>query len=103
MPTELTRSLGVAGIVLMVVAAAAPITGVVANFPLILLESGVGSRQGGNNLIDLSVACREAHRSVSRRRWGRGRERDHRAVLPCGTAPSPATRSRRRGSKHVPI
>ncbi|HLQ79832.1 MAG TPA: amino acid transporter, partial [Brachybacterium sp.] len=40
MPTELTRSLGVAGIVLMVVAAAAPITVVVANFPLILLESG---------------------------------------------------------------
>src|SRR5699024_820696 len=40
MPTELTRSLGVPGIVLMVVAAAAPITVVVANFPLILLESG---------------------------------------------------------------
>lgn len=57
MPTELTRSLGVAGIVLMVVAAAAPITVVVANFPLILLESGVGSRQVGSNLIDLSVAC----------------------------------------------
>src|SRR5690606_39930955 len=36
----MTRSLGVAGIVLMVVAAAAPITVVVANFPLILLESG---------------------------------------------------------------
>ena len=40
MRTEMTRSLGVAGIVLMVVAAAAPITVVVANFPLILLESG---------------------------------------------------------------
>ncbi len=40
MTTDLTRSLGVAGIVLMVVAAAAPITVVVANFPLILLESG---------------------------------------------------------------
>src|SRR5699024_11515499 len=38
--TELTRSLGVAVIVLMVVAAAATITVVVANFPLILLESG---------------------------------------------------------------
>ena len=36
MRTEMTRSLGVAGIVLMVVAAAAPITVVVANFPLIL-------------------------------------------------------------------
>jgi amino acid transporter len=36
----MTRSLGVAGIVLMVVAAAAPITVVVANFPLILAESG---------------------------------------------------------------
>ncbi|WP_434174975.1 APC family permease [Brachybacterium conglomeratum] len=40
MRPEMTRSLGVAGIVLMVVAAAAPITVVVANFPLILLESG---------------------------------------------------------------
>ncbi|WP_193105430.1 APC family permease [Brachybacterium sp. FME24] len=40
MTTELTRNLGVAGIVLMVVAAAAPITVVVANFPLIILESG---------------------------------------------------------------
>ena len=40
MRTEMTRSLGVAGIVLMVVAAAAPITVVVVNFPLILLESG---------------------------------------------------------------
>ena len=40
MPAELNRSLGVTGIVLMVVAAAAPITVVVANFPLIILESG---------------------------------------------------------------
>lgn len=40
MSTELTRTLGVSGIVLMVVAAAAPITVVVANFPLIILESG---------------------------------------------------------------
>lgn len=40
MRTEMTRSLGAAGIVLMVVAAAAPITVVVANFPLILMESG---------------------------------------------------------------
>ena len=40
MPTELTRSLGVPGIVLMVVAAAAPVTVVGANFPLILLGSG---------------------------------------------------------------
>lgn len=40
MSRELNRSLGVAGIVLMVVAAAAPITVVVANFPLIILESG---------------------------------------------------------------
>lgn len=38
--TDLTRTLGVPGIVLMVVAAAAPITVVVANFPLIILESG---------------------------------------------------------------
>ncbi|WP_084500015.1 APC family permease [Brevibacterium album] len=36
----LSRSLGVTGIVLMVVAAAAPITVVAANFPIILLESG---------------------------------------------------------------
>ncbi|WP_114856246.1 APC family permease [Brachybacterium sp. YJGR34] len=40
MSTDLTRNLGVAGIVLMVVAAAAPITVVVANVPLIVLESG---------------------------------------------------------------
>ncbi|MFC7376542.1 APC family permease [Brachybacterium sp. GCM10030267] len=40
MTTDLTRNLGVAGIVLMVVAAAAPVTVVVANFPIILLESG---------------------------------------------------------------
>jgi amino acid transporter len=35
----LSRNLGVAGIVLMVIAAAAPITVVAANFPIILLES----------------------------------------------------------------
>lgn len=39
MKTELVRNLGVPGIVLMVVAAAAPITVVVANFPIILMES----------------------------------------------------------------
>ncbi|MGO1591886.1 MAG: APC family permease [Ancrocorticia sp.] len=39
MKTELERNLGVPGIVLMVVAAAAPITVVVANFPIILMES----------------------------------------------------------------
>jgi len=38
--TDLTRNLGVTGIVLMVVAAAAPITVVVANFPIILLSGG---------------------------------------------------------------
>src|SRR5690625_7847217 len=36
---ELTRTLGVSGIVLMVVAAAAPITVVVANFPIILMSA----------------------------------------------------------------
>src|SRR5690625_3888401 len=41
---ELTRTLGVSGIVLMVVAAAAPITVVVANFPIILMSAeSVGS------------------------------------------------------------
>lgn len=40
MNKELERNLGVAGIVLMVIAAAAPITVVVANFPIILMESG---------------------------------------------------------------
>ena len=40
MKTELERNLGVSGIVLLVVAAAAPITVVVANFPIILMESG---------------------------------------------------------------
>lgn len=39
MNQELERNLGVAGIVLMVIAAAAPITVVVANFPIILMES----------------------------------------------------------------
>lgn len=39
MKLELERNLGVAGIVLMVIAAAAPITVVVANFPIILMES----------------------------------------------------------------
>lgn len=40
MTIELSRNLGVPGIVLMVVAAAAPITVVAANFPIIFLESG---------------------------------------------------------------
>lgn len=39
MKSELQRNLGVTGIVLMVIAAAAPITVVVANFPIILRES----------------------------------------------------------------
>ncbi|HJB10655.1 MAG TPA: APC family permease [Candidatus Brachybacterium merdavium] len=39
MERELTRTLGVSGIVLMVVAAAAPITVVVANFPIILMSA----------------------------------------------------------------
>lgn len=39
MNTDLSRHLGVPGIVLMVIAAAAPITVVAANFPIILLES----------------------------------------------------------------
>ena len=39
MDRELTRNLGVSGIVLMVVAAAAPITVVVANFPIILMSA----------------------------------------------------------------
>lgn len=39
MTTDLSRHLGVPGIVLMVIAAAAPITVVAANFPIILLES----------------------------------------------------------------
>lgn len=40
MSTDLHRGLGVSGIVLMVVAAAAPVTVVVANFPIILAVSG---------------------------------------------------------------
>ena len=40
MNSTLQRSLGVPGIVFMVVAAAAPITVVVANFPIVILSSG---------------------------------------------------------------
>lgn len=40
MESTLQRSLGVPGIVFMVVAAAAPITVVVANFPIVISESG---------------------------------------------------------------
>ncbi|GAA4282622.1 APC family permease [Brevibacterium daeguense] len=40
MNTALKRDLGVTGIVFMVIAAAAPITVVAANFPIILMESG---------------------------------------------------------------